>query len=419
MHSFRKVIFWVHLVAGVISGLSIGIMCFTGTVLAFEKELIAWAERDARRVEVPAAGTPRLPLEELQRRLREAQPEARPMSIIIQNDPQAAIAFSAGRTGSFYVNPYTGEVRQPKSAAIGRFMQTMIEWHRYLGFGGEVSRPRGKLINGICNVAFCALALTGLYLWMPRTWSWRSLRPIVWFRQNTTSKARDFNWHNTIGFWTAPVLIVLTLTAMPISFRWAGNLIYTLTGSTPPAPGVPLNAPANVVVPVPPADARRMELGQLLAVAQKELPNWETITLRLGAGAGRGPRGAAANARATRQSDAGENRPGPQAVTFTVREAGSWPRTATSTLSLDPFTGEVLRREGYADLPAARQVRSWTRFLHTGEALGWGGQLVAGIASLGGVFLMWTGFALTWRRFFGKPAPVAEPATAQADPVRT
>jgi uncharacterized iron-regulated membrane protein len=39
--------------------------------------------------------------------------------------------------------------------------------------------------------------------------------------------------------------------------------------------------------------------------------------------------------------------------------------------------------------------------LHTGEAVGWLGQLVAGIASLGGGVLVFTGLALSFRRFFG------------------
>ena len=66
MKTFRKILFWSHLVAGLAAGLAIGVMCFTGTLLAFEKELVAWAERDARHVEPPAAGTPRLTLDELQ-----------------------------------------------------------------------------------------------------------------------------------------------------------------------------------------------------------------------------------------------------------------------------------------------------------------------------------------------------------------
>ena len=47
------------------------------------------------------------------------------------------------------------------------------------------------------------------------------------------------------------------------------------------------------------------------------------------------------------------------------------------------------------------------RFLHTGEALGFFGKLVAALASIGGALLVWTGFALAWRRFIAwrrKPA---------------
>ena len=77
---------------------------------------------------------------------------------------------------------------------------------------------------------------------------------------------------------------------------------------------------------------------------------------------------------------------------------------------MNPYTGEVVRRTGFAEMNAAQQVRSWTRFLHTGEALGGLGQLLAGVACLGGVFLVYTGFALSWRRFFGRrvPSPVDE-----------
>jgi uncharacterized iron-regulated membrane protein len=61
-----------------------------------------------------------------------------------------------------------------------------------------------------------------------------------------------------------------------------------------------------------------------------------------------------------------------------------------------------MQSEQFSDLSAGRRLRSWTRFLHTGEALGLTGQALAGIACLGGCFLVYTGFALAWRRFFGK-----------------
>ena len=82
-----------------------------------------------------------------------------------------------------------------------------------------------------------------------------------------------------------------------------------------------------------------------------------------------------------------------------LRTADAWPRTALTTLSLDPFTGEILKTHSYANLNAAQRVRSWTRFLHTGEALGALGQAVAALASLGGCVLVYTGFALAWHRW--------------------
>lgn len=423
MKSFRTVLFWIHLAAGLISGLSVGIMCFTGTVLAFEHEIVEWAERDARRVTPPADGAARLPIQELQRRLREAQPDFRASGVTLENDPRAAITFSAGRDGGFYADPYTGEFRRPASTRMHDFMHVMVDWHRYLALSGD-NRPLGKLINGICNLAFFALAVTGLYLWWPRSWSWRSVKAIAVINLKAAGKARDFNWHNAIGLWCAPILIVLTLTAVPISFRWGGNLIYKIAGEEIPAQQGPGGAPATPPVEIkrPSPDARPLGYDLIVSQVQQDFPKWKTISLRSG-NPQRGARPGGAPAQAGAQANTpppqrtetsaqprGENRAGPgggerqgpQPLTVTVREAGSWPRTATTTLTLNPFTGEVLARTGYADLSPARQIRSWTRFLHTGQALGWWGQLVAGLACLGGCFLVYTGFALSWRRFFGK-----------------
>lgn len=416
MKRFRTILFWTHLVAGLIAGISIGIMCFTGAALAFESEITAWSERDARRVAPPAADTPPLTLDELAKKVREAEPDAKPSGIVISTDPLAAVAFTLGREGALYANPYTGEVRRPASTKVHDFLHVLEDWHRVLAMGGE-NRTTGKMINGVCNIAFFVLAVTGLYLWLPRNWSWRSVRAVALFDWKYSGKARDFNWHNVIGLWSAPILIVLTLTAIPISFRWGANLIYKIAGEEPPAqqagggPGGASPGPA-VEVPKPAPETRPLGYAALLASVQREIPQWETISFRLGVPGGRGaqrPAGAAANeaAQPRRERPASESarsmgRPAAQAVSVTVREPGSWPRTASTTLTLNPYTGEILKREGYADLAKSRQIRSWTRFLHTGQALGWGGQLIAGLACLGGCVLVYTGFALAWRRFFGK-----------------
>ena len=104
--------------------------------------------------------------------------------------------------------------------------------------------PTGKAITGACNTAFLVLAVSGIYLWWPRRWSVESLKAIVLFRGGLAGKARDWNWHNVIGIWSAPVLIVLTASGMVISYRWASDLVYRAAGSTPACCSPLLSPPA-------------------------------------------------------------------------------------------------------------------------------------------------------------------------------
>ena len=289
-------------------------------------------------------------------------------------------------------------------------MHVMEDWHRVLALGGD-QRPIGKAINGACNLAFFFLAVSGAYLWWPRSWSWRSVKAVVFFNFRLAGRARDFNWHNVTGLWSALVLIILTLTAVPISFGWGANLIYQLTGETPPAQPGPggFASGATVEIQHPSADAHPLGHDVLLTSIQQAHPQWKTITLRLQAP---GPRGGSApgsagrrpaNAAPDQAPTAGNStRRGPQPAVFIVKEPGHWPRTASTTLTLNPFSGEILKQEGHAELSPARRLRTWTRFLHTGEAIGPLGQFVAGLACVGGCILVYTGFALSWRRFLGR-----------------
>jgi uncharacterized iron-regulated membrane protein len=81
-------------------------------------------------------------------------------------------------------------------------------------------------------------------------------------------------------------------------------------------------------------------------------------------------------------------------------------------LALDATTGEVVKWEPYSGQNLPQRIRSWVRWVHTGEAGGFIGQTVAGLASAGGAVLVWTGLALAWRRFFRrKPSLTVAPTT--------
>lgn len=394
MRSLRLVFFWAHLVTGVAGGLLIAIMSATGALLAFETEIVAWA--DGPSAKASATATPK-PLDELVARVRAERPDVAITALTLKSAPGAAPYVALGRDDGRYVDPFTGEVRVPGGARWRAAFDTIEGVHRTLGATGP-RRDTGKAFTGAANLGFVSLTLTGLWLWWPRRWALRALRPVVWFRRGLAGKARDFNWHTTIGLWCALVLAVVSVSGAVISYRWASDLVYRAAGETPPAP-----APTPARLPAPSPDAEPLPIQALVARVSAEAPAWEAITLRAGnapfPGAGR--RGEAA-----------------AAVSFTVRDPSTGPRFTSRSFTLHPFTAEVLKAERYADATPGRRARIWLRFLHTGQALGVPGQVAAAIASLGALVLVWTGFALSFRRFFrhraAEPRPAAKAPSEQA-----
>jgi uncharacterized iron-regulated membrane protein len=99
-------------------------------------------------------------------------------------------------------------------------------------------------------------------------------------------KAHDWNWHNVIGFWSSAVLVILTLTAAVMSYPWANDLLYTLTGSEAPRRGESPTAPSSQVAARARgqrgvgAAAQTASFDVLLARAQEQVPGWVMIMLR-------------------------------------------------------------------------------------------------------------------------------------------
>lgn len=365
----RKIIFWSHLLAGGVGGAVILIMSATGVILMYERQLVEYAERDAREVAPPKTGARRLSLDELVAKAREQNPKAQPTGVVLRNQPTASVAVGFGRAGTTYVNPYNGAILGRESKLHDWFHE-VIDWHRWLGTEGE-GRATGRAITGACNLAFFWLAITGVYLWWPRSWHWRGLKTSLLFSTHLRGKARDWNWHNVIGFWSSAVLVVLTLTAAVMSYSWANDLLYTLTGSEPPPRA---QAQQRRGAGEPRERKPRASFDAFLAHAEQQAPAWITLTMRLP------PRG-----------------DGP--ITVLIQEPTAPHIFARSQLVLDRSTAEVVKWEPYSAASQGRKLRSWVRGLHSGEALGFAGQTVAGLASLGGCFLVWTGFAMAWRRF--------------------
>ena len=381
--ALRKILFWIHLIAGVVAGSVILIMCVTGTLLTFQQSVLRFIERDQRVVSPPLPGAPRLDVDTLLARVETAMPGTAFSTVTLDSDPAAAASIATGQ-GTLFVDPYTGTVLGAGSPRARAFYRSVTSWHRWLAVEGE-GRTTARAVTGACNVAFLVLAITGLYLWIPRQWTWRHVAPVIWFRGGLRGKPRDFNWHNAIGLWCAPVLIVLTMTGTVISYPWVSNLVYALTGSPRPAAaagrgggpgrgGEAFNGERGGRATRHAAPSPCVSLASLMASAERQLPEWRTMIIRLPPRQG-GP------------------------VAFSMSDRRHWNSYARSTLTLDGTSGAPIRWEPYADTSRGQKVRGWMRFAHTGELGGIPGEAIAGLASAGGALLVWTGLALALRRF--------------------
>ena len=400
MKLLRRILFWCHLITGLVVGIVVLIMSFTGTLLTYERQIIAWADMRNTRVTPPAREAIRLPVETLLVKLREARPDAVPTTITLRADPSAPAVFGLGRESNLYINPYTGDALGDGSKKVREFFRAITDWHRWLGAEG-VSRTTARAITGGCNLGFLFLVMSGFYLWWPRQRTWPQFRNVLWFKRGLRSKARDFNWHNVIGFWLLAPLFIIVLSGVVISYQWAGDLVYRIVGETPPSPPArPGPARANPATGGrgEAGEARRGEgerareislegLNSLWARAEQQLTGWRSISLRV-----------------PNATDA--------PLVFTIDQSDGGQPQKRGQLTLDRKAGEVIKWEPFSSLSTGRQLRSILRFAHTGEVGGYAGQTVAGLASLGGTFLVCTGLALVWRRFrawrerrFKRPAP--------------
>ncbi|HEX6038533.1 PepSY-associated TM helix domain-containing protein [Longimicrobium sp.] len=410
MRLFRKILFWCHLVTGVAVALVVLIMSVTGVLLTYEKQMLAWADARAVQVPAPAPGARPLAVDELMRRVGQAE-TGTPTQISWLAGENRPVRVAYGREKTIYADPYTGAVLGQGATTMRAFFRKVTDWHRWLAQSGD-GRDRGKMITGASNLGFLFLVLSGFYLWWPRTWTREAFRSVTLFRRGLRAKARDFNWHNVIGLWSFVPLLIIVASAVVISYPWASNLVYRLAGEEPPAQSGPGGGPGGPQAQAGRAGAAGERGGReggregggregggregggareggegrgggggdvlagidpLLATARGRVDGWRTISLTL-------PKSADAP------------------VVFNIdRGTGGQPQKRAS-LTLDRATGAEVKWEPFGAGTLGRRMRSILRFAHTGEVLGIVGQTIAGLVSLGAAVLVWTGLSLSLRR---------------------
>lgn len=376
----RRIVFWAHLIAGIVTGVIIFIMSVTGILLTYEHKIIAFFS-EIDRVDVIEGAVP-LSVDALADIAMDDAKGARMVMLSFDNRNSAPLTIYKIGLGQITLDPYTGLEVDSLASDVEAFFHVIVDIHRWLGVAGA-ERKIARAVTGFSNLVLMFILVSGLYLWLPKVWKWLFLKQKLFFqRKIPTSKARDFNWHHVFGIWALVPVLPIVVSGVIISYPWANEILYKTFGELPldrQGPAFLSGGAMETLGHNGRSDQTKRDRSSLQEafVAAKHLePAWKSINVIL------------------------PSKPEAEQVRMLVNTGGGILPNQRTTITYDRVERVITAVERYKEMGKGQKARMFVRFLHTGEQFGIIGSTVAGLASLSICFLVYTGFALSYRRFF-------------------
>ena len=220
----KKALRKIHLWLSVPTGIIITLVCFSGAMLVFEKEITEAIKPELYFVK-EAKGEP-IPMQQLMEKVEETLPDSVSISgvtVFADSTRTYQVSLSKPRRASIYVNQYTGEVTG-RSERLP-FFNTMFRLHRWLlGSSSGV----GKLLTGICTLVLVFILITGILMWLTNR-----NKPLKASLAIHVTKGWGRFWHDLHvagGIYTTIFLLAMALTGLTWSFSWYRTGFYACFG---------------------------------------------------------------------------------------------------------------------------------------------------------------------------------------------
>lgn len=218
-----------HLYIGIIAGAILCIVGLTGSILVFQDEIDVALNRsffESRQ------GEKRYSIGEIVPLVQQKYP-GRKFDYVLQTDdenPNATYRFyNFDKQSEFFVDPYTAALSGERLRSSG-FINLMTEIHTTL-----LIPVAGSYIIGLASLCMLILTISGLRLWVPQQYQkWKQWRAVMTVNFRSNFKRQNYDWHNVLGFYSAPVVIMLALTGFAITFSTLFiAFLFLLTGQSP------------------------------------------------------------------------------------------------------------------------------------------------------------------------------------------
>ena len=365
----RKFFNDIHLWLGLTSGIIVVAVCFSGTLYVYNTELTERAAPHLYKVK-PVEGQQRIPVDSLLEKVEQVS-GGTIVSVIIPADIKRTYQFNVKKEGEnsrggigYMVNPYTGELTGTTKEKNGtrEFMGTMFSLHRWLLLDkvekpiitGMTNRKLGSAITGWATILFTLGCITGLIIWVPqKTRNWRQGLRIKW---RAGWKRINHDLHNSLAFYSLFFLLLMGLTGPQWSFDWYRTGLQKTLG-TYKGKEAPKEKPLRSVLPEQSTAVNNLSIAGYIDEAGKILTYPGNYTVAL---------------------------PSDSTCVATVSKTrlGFFAPAAADRLSIDQYSGKVLKTEIFRDKPFNERVAGSIKAIHVGNVYGGFTKLIYFIACL-------------------------------------
>lgn len=353
----RRRVYRLHLYVGLILGVFISLVSFSGSLVVYKPELekigiakIAFIEPQEKMIS----------LDTLYKKIQTAYPDYSISNIVLYGGASQAINVRMSRPEDkvrvqAYINQYTGEVLGA-DAYDDNFLQWVYDFHSNLFLG-----KTGMTINSILGFLFIFLIITGLFMAFP---SMKKLKSFFRFYTGKRLLNKMFDMHRLVGVFLAPVLLLIAFTGAYWGFKSAYHAFFEMLGSGPAIVHSPLIKENNDI---------EVSLDDIVIAAKKEFPSGTPTLIFF---------------------------PKTSKNAFSVRmySPGDYERTGSNHIYISPTTGEVVGTNLWKEKRGAEKLTRAMYFLHFGTFWGHFSRILWVLMGLAVPFLYFSGFMIWWNK---------------------
>ena len=248
---FRKIIFEIHKILGLTTGIVVFIVAITGCCWAFRDEIES-IYADYKKVSLQ--NSPILTPTEAKMYAMKVFPNNHIHGTLFKKaDDSIEVIFYDPKPEfyqSVFLNPYNGKVIQVDDHLSG-FFAFILKGHMRLWLPKEI----GEQVVGASILIFMIIIISGAVLWVPKKRKNLKQRLKFNWKDTTRWKRKNFDLHTVIGFYVCSLALILAFTGSVMSYNWMKYVLYkSLGGEKEAAFIIPENSgtpsPNDTVLPI-------------------------------------------------------------------------------------------------------------------------------------------------------------------------